>query len=907
MTTVSAVRTLLERLDNIVLSEGAPSRYVGELRDRVVLLQTELGVIKQFLINTDGASDIREDFTRGVRQLVYEIEDAVESYAYRQEAAAQGKSGCAFRSPWKYRSMAKDLLIFESRIDELRDFVDAERDKAAARERSSSSSTGSGSMWEHRKQINPELDHEKIVVGLEGDAQRLSSLLLEDRPELSITAICGMGGIGKTTLVQSLYNEPLLVDHFHTRYWATVNPGFEAADILETMLLSLVSAWSKSEIERMGTMQLVENLHRALEGRRYLVVLDDVWSMEPWDTLRFAFPDDNNGSRILITTRNRHVAEQISKSVLERGLLSDDESWMLLKSRLGQRVIPHYLEEIGRQIVKHCGGLPLAITLIARSCREMTLGNWKAILRRLRRYQNLQAVEDILALSYNDLPFRLQPCLLYLGLFPPNQVIPLEKLYSLWVAEGMISTRALNNKARTEVAQDYLMELVDRSLVMKVEEENFSVVRQIESCWLHDLIHHLCLRIGKQEEFFEVIDFERGNGSSLLMSRVAIYLNKFKRDNFLLLNIPDARRIRSILFFDTDKSPPKATWPREFSNLKGFPWTRVLDFDGVDFRVRKLPRGIKRLIYLRYLSFRGCYLLKFPSSLKNFPFLETLDLRVRVSCVMTIPNVLRKLSRLRYLYFPLAFRSDTKDKLKLDTLKNLETLENFHASICDADDLQQLENLQILTVTVDGNNLDLQNTISSMNRSKYLRHSSLVVKNFDSCSQERLSIVEALLECNALHALDIEGYLAKLPDHVQISSSFTEMVFDGSEFDEDPIPLLGTLPNLRSLILCNNAFVARKMVCSALDFPLLTSLKLATLQSLEKLEVESGAMPCLTTLIIEQCDKLEVVPSGLTEIKTLKRLMIGSMPEGFKNNVGKMIAEMRALGSDELTVTFYDC
>ncbi|KAK4389427.1 putative disease resistance protein [Sesamum angolense] len=535
----------------------------------------------------------------------------------------------------------------------------------------------------------------------------------------------------------------------------------------------------------------------------------------------------------------------------------------------------------------------------------MTLGNWEAILRRLRRYQNLQAVEDILALSYNDLPFRLQPCLLYLGLLPRDQVIHLEKLYSLWVAEGMVSTRALNSKARIEVAEDYLMELVDRSLVMQVEDEKFSVT-QIISCRLHDLIHHLCLRIGKQEEFFEVIDFQRGDQNTLSTSRIAIYLNKFKRDYFLPRNIPDARHIRSILFFDTDKSPPERTWPREFSDLKEFPCTRVLHFDGVDFQVRKLPKGINKLIYLRYLSFQGCYLLKFPSSLSNFIFLETLDLRVRVSCVMTIPNVLRKLSRLRHLYFPLAFRADTKDKLKLDTLKKLETLENFHASICDADNLQQLESLQILTATVDGNNLDLQNTISSMNRSKYLRRSSLEVKNFDSCSQERLSIVEALLECNALHALDIEGYLAKLPGR-KISSTFTEMVFNGSEFDEDPAPLLGRLPNLRSLVLCNNAFVARKMVCSALDFPLLTTLKLATLQSLEELEMETGAMPCLTTMIIERCDKFEVLPSGFKNIKTLKRLMIGSMPERFKNKVNEMIAEMRALGSDDLIVTFYDC
>ncbi|KAK4389431.1 Disease resistance protein RPP13 [Sesamum angolense] len=332
MTTISAVRTVAERLDYLLGSEGAPSRCAGELRDRVVKLQRDLGGVERFLVEADGADNISGDFARGsVTQLVYEIEDAVESYAHRQEAAAavsQGRSGGAFRSLWKYRLTARDLgqdlQIFERRIDELKHFMAAERDAAAGR-RGERSCNSKGPLWRRRKH-NPELDRENIVVGLEDDAQRLRSLLLEDPPELSITAICGMGGIGKTTLAQSVYNDPLLVDRFRTRFWATVSHGFQAADILATMLLSLPSAWSKNEIERMGMMQLMENLYRALEGRRYLVVLDDVWSTEPWNNLRFAFPDDNNGSRILITTRNRHVAEQISKSVLERELLSDDGS-----------------------------------------------------------------------------------------------------------------------------------------------------------------------------------------------------------------------------------------------------------------------------------------------------------------------------------------------------------------------------------------------------------------------------------------------------------------------------------------------------------------------------------------------------------------------------------------------------
>lgn len=561
------------------------------------------------------------------------------------------------------------------------------------------------------------------------------------------------------------------------------------------------------------------------------------------------------------------------------------------------------MAEIGKQIVTLCRGLPLAVTLIGSMLLGKNLKDWEAVLHSLQGDLLSEAPRDleILDLSYAHLSFRLKPCFLYLGHFPPDQAIPVDKLLLLWMAEGLMISN------RMEVAEDYFNELVDRNLVIVVEKEDWLATRRFLSCRVHDLLRDLCISKGKQEEFFEVIDFEHANEISSSTCRLAIYLYKFKDTNDALLNIPEAKRIRSILFFDTVQSLPNPTWPREVSDLTEFQRTRVLDFDGVDFQVKKLPRGIEKLIYLRHLSFRGCYLQEFPSSFSKFPFLETLDLRV--SCLMIIPNVLRKLSSLRNLYFPLAFQSDGKDKLKLDSLKKLEVLENFHADICDAEDLLLLENLEILTATVGGNNLDLKDSINSIKKMKSVRRSSLVVKSFDCYSKERISIVAELLECNAILALDIEGYMGALPlRDIVIGSKFTEMVFNGSEFSEDPMPILGKLPNLKSLVLCNDAFVGTKLVCGESDFSQLKTLKLASLQYLEKWEVEGYMlMPILTILTIEQCDKLEMLPSELTEIPTLQKLMIGSMPKKFQDEVKEMVQERTVFGLPELTVTFYDC
>ncbi|KAL2230126.1 UNVERIFIED_CONTAM: putative disease resistance protein [Sesamum indicum] len=896
MTTVSAVRTVVERLDYLLLADdGVPARYAGDLRAGIVQLRLDLSAIEEFLIEADGSNNIiNGDLRKRVTHLAYEIEDAVECYA-RQEATGKSSGGLIISYLLEYcftgRSLHKDLYIFRSRIDQLKHFMDAVNPVARAGTRQISSSSN----WDEQEQvIGANIDHSPpVLIGMEENKERLRSYLLGGgKPELSVIAIRGMGGIGKTTLAKLLYNDPLLVKHFDNRAWAAIGQDFQARDILETMLLSLASGLrSKNEIAEMETMELMEQLYQAQKGRRYLIVLDDLWSEEAWDNLRFAFPDDCNGSRILITTWSIRVAA-IATDVLEVPPLGMAESWQLFEIKSGlndpdiEYIAADKMEVIGKEIVGHCAGVPLAIAVIGGILRAKNLEYWDLILHRLQQdFQNL----------HQDFQRTVK------------SAISVEILYLLWMAEGLISAGDESGKARIEVAEDYFNELVNRSLVIVEEQEQASSSRRFKSCQVHDLIRDLCEWKGTREEFFQVIDFGPGNKKSSPTHRVAIYLNKFEDRNDFSVNVPEAKHIRAILFFDTEKSLPRSTWPREFSDLKGFQWTRVLNFDGVDFRVRKLPRGIEKLVYLRYLGFQGCYLLEFPSALSNFPFLETLDLRVRVSCVMTIPNVLRKLSRLRHLYFPSAFQSDTKDKLKLDCLKKLEILENFNASICDADDLLQLENLQILTGIVDGHNVDLKNTISSLNRVKLLGRSSIVVKNFDSYSVERLSIVAALLECNALNALDIEGYIGELPLHREIGSNFTELVFNGSEFKQDPMPVLGKLPNLRSLVLCNDAFVGKQMVCCELNFPQLRRLKLVTLHLIEELEMQTGALARLTILTIEQCDRLETIPYKLAGIPTLTTLMIGSMPEGFQNGVNKLIEETRELANDELTVTFYDC
>ncbi|KAK4421812.1 hypothetical protein Salat_2131800 [Sesamum alatum] len=449
-----------------------------------------------------------------------------------------------------------------------------------------------------------------------------------------------------------------------------------------------------------------------------------------------------------------------------------------------------------------------------------------------------------------------------MGQFPDDHVIEVDKLCLLLAAEDLLlpEESGRRKKIRMESVRSTLEKLDQKGLV-QVQEDKVSTTSMYKSCKLHSQIRELCISKGLDEEFFKIVDFksEKELGSST--RRLAIYLNKYGDGDAIRFSSPDTRKkIRSLLIFDAYESHKKSTWPSEINDLKEFSFLRVLDFDGVDFSARKLPRGMDKLVLLRYLSFRGCYLETFPPSISKFACLETLDLRV-TDCKITIPNVLSNMKRLRHLYFPIMYQSEGSNKLKLLGLERLEILVNFDTGVCNVDDLFQLNNLQVLTTISDGDSKDLATIIKYLDqKGADLHHSSLNIRNFDCYTKERAALFRKVLECKSLHSLRIEGPIGHLPKEVAISPNFTEMVFDGSELEEDAMIVLGMLENLRSLTLTNNAYVEYEMnLHDASSFPNLRILKLLNLEYLETLTFGKGAMPKLSTLVIDKCGELQKV------------------------------------------------
>lgn len=205
------------------------------------------------------------------------------------------------------------------------------------------------------------VQQQHIMVGFDDVLKQFLDKLTGDRhsPRQTV-AIVGMGGSGKTTLSKTAYQHQFIKQNFDILTWVTVSRDFNLQDILLKVVDQISDETSKLRQEELG-----DKMHKLLVGRRYLVVLDDIWSKEALDGVSRFFPNNNNGSRIVITTRLSTLASALSNHCIKMNFLDSETSWDLLcRILFGNEACPNELEESGRKIAENCGGLPLSIAVI---------------------------------------------------------------------------------------------------------------------------------------------------------------------------------------------------------------------------------------------------------------------------------------------------------------------------------------------------------------------------------------------------------------------------------------------------------------------------------------------------------------------------------------------------------------
>ncbi|KAL0354892.1 UNVERIFIED_CONTAM: putative late blight resistance proteinR1A-4 [Sesamum radiatum] len=724
------------------------------------------------------------------------------------------------------------------------------------------------------------------TTGLDSHLFRLKERLVGDEPKLQLVSIVGMGGIGKTTLAKTVYNDSLIVENFEIRAWVTISQEYDTREILlavlhvteivfgkrkqedsVTNLVKFVEGMSKHSDEQLG-----EQLRKNLYGRRYLIVMDDMWSSKVWDEVKKYFPNTFNKSRILITTRLSKVAVNFETDTPhELDFLDKDKSWNLFceKVFLGEACPPE-LEEIGKQIAKSCKGLPLALVviggLLAKS--RKTIVQWKSVAENLVSVINLGNHEQclkILSLSYNHLPIHLKPCFLYMATFLKDCEIRMSRLIKLWIAEGFINP--IVPRSLEDIAMEYLKELIDRNLLIVHRQ---GILGKMKSFIIHDLLRDLCLREAHKENFLcitKVYDVDiPPNIENTHRLGIHRSTKQYRYNPQVLNTLRSASSTRSLVCESEWISP----WLVPCLKL-----LRVLNVH--DFYS---PENIIQLVNSHYLHFvrenwdvNG----RLTSSVSQLWNLQTLIVHGYFETIL--PSEIWKMSQLRHLKFKKLVlpeppqqpqHAGSQDSYILENLQTLSTVENFRFT---EEVLKRIPNIKKMGIAY---------------RSGGLKLSFYCLKNLSS-----LSKLESL-------SLDMVRWHENSTGDFGFPHSLKKLSLRGCCLPWEDMRIVGSLPNLEILRLHDGAFVGNVWNPSEGEFARLKFLQIRS-SHLKYWGAENTHFPSLEHLALSFV-YLQELPLALAEIHTLRSIELDHCKQSVVDSMKQIREERESLGYEDLHI-----
>ncbi|XVF64951.1 hypothetical protein PTKIN_Ptkin09bG0207900 [Pterospermum kingtungense] len=862
------LQVVFDKLANPLLEQIA--NRLG-LKKEIRKLQRTLYVIQAVLADaeeqqlTNGALRI---WLTELKEVAYEMEDLLDEFSL-EAMRSRNQSGFAeqVRSFIPSFVQEEDRFVLLPRLKQIKETLELlAEEKSSFSLRDANSYRGSSRITERRQTGSVIVESE--VFGREEDKGRIMNQLLSSNnttlEHISVVSIVGLGGLGKTTLAQLVYNTDTVAAHFDLTIWVCVNDDFDVRKIM----VSIIESASKKKCDIFGMDVLQLRLQELLLGKRYLLVLDDVWNEDDseWEKLRMPLRSGVEGSRIIVTTRSTKVAlvmEPIYIHQLEG--LSDDHCWALFKQRaFGNNEKEHQnLFPIGMQIVKKCGGVPLAAKTLGSVMRFKKEEREWLIVQESDLWDISQSENGILPalrLSYSHLPSHLKACFAYCAIFPKNYTIKREKLVQLWIAAGLIQSSE-GRRSLEYFGNQYFDELVWMFFFKDIQKSESGY---IVDCKMHDLVHDLARSIvGNEFKMLERDDIKE-DLSEVRHSAVVC--------NFSLRTVPEslyaAKKLRSLILL-LPKGDLGEVPPRIFSSFRHL---RVLDLSSSG--IKKLHDSISSTIFLRYLDISNTYIENLPESICNLCNLQVLNLSGCYN-LTELPSGMAKMYKLRHLVIKGCERLITMPPW-IGKLEYLRTLSVFIVGKVAGQNLNQLQNLNLggeLTIRQLQNVRDATDAMEACLIEKLnLQSLSLCWEsdftglNENSASDEMLEVLNCLQPHQYLEKLSIRGYQGiYLPKWMNVHKlpNIIELTLIGCRRCEY-LPLLGQLPLLKVLYL-QGMDAVRSIGAefhgegTGRPFPSLKELSVIDFPSLE-FWWGFNIFPSLAKLTVRKCSRLQNLP-----------------------------------------------
>ncbi|KAG8089650.1 hypothetical protein GUJ93_ZPchr0011g27245 [Zizania palustris] len=901
------MNSLLAKLSTVLENEYARKKTVGK---DVLFLRSELSCMDAAMHKYATLSDEPDlqvrTWMKQVRELAYDIEDTVDAFMARNENSSSdndeptGMRGFVIGSIRKLRELLSSLsgsCAASQEIKELKNQVLEVNDRRKRYKLDVSvPMASSGSIIDSR--LPAFYSEVGALVGIDGPMDKIISLLIREEAadedadadadagslhEHKMVSITGFGGLGKTTLAKQVYQR--IKGQFDCAAFVFVSQMPDMKRVLLDLLSGLGTTGNMWDDER----QLIDKIREFLHDKRYLIVIDDIWSISAWEILKCVFPENNNsGSRIITTTRILDIAmlccSTFKGSIYHIQPLSDSDSKRLFSKRIFHREnsCPSHLEELSKMILRKCGGLPLAIHHVASllATKPSTKEEWELVLNSIgSAHENshpLQRLKKILLLSFYDLPPHLKTCLLYLSIYPEDYKIDSKTLIRRWIAEGFIAQDRC--RRLDQVAKSYFNDLINRSMILPVA---IAYDGSVQYCQVHDLVLNIIVSMAKEENFVTVVNGQKCNSFTEKIRRLSLQFNDSED-----VVMPTAKSnnicLRSLNVFGFNR--------KQVYHLANLQALRVL---GLGYCLRLENHHIEclgNMLQLRYLVIHSQYVTELPCQIGSLKHLEVLD--VTFCSIQALPETVARLRKLSCLYVSIATRLP-------EMIGNMQCLEElYHMSISSNNirlitDLSCLTKLRELAITVE------EPVGTKCYRSRYMdaflaslgelgRH-SLESLTLNYKGDESFILDQSMGSCFStrhLRKLVIWKTLSRVPNWMSIVDSLIHLELYISRMERSDIDMLKGISTLLYLRLVFTGHAPN-------GAPTIDSQGFQDLKELHLLVFISGTWPVLTPGAMQklqkyhltfklqkaQCDS-GVLDFGLQHLSNLQHVCVMIIPSG---------------------------